>query len=257
MGETTVGATFPVSINSSKTNFMRLQLLVFLALTALASPAFGQAPAPTPTPAGAGALPDSVTVSIHVGSDNPEIHQLMMRVLHIDKLHVEAHDPRLAGRLFHLTYQEFRAGVPTAEKELTSSAARLMSFDKQGNFSMDAFARQVTETTLENQFHFAAGFNIKTFTAQPGLGGRYSLRNDLWPYKRLPTLGPAVPGRQSTATHTFPTGRKLPFLVYMLPYEAPDGFSYYCDVAHSKVPTGEWFARFHIPHFVVYYLRVE
>ena len=203
-----------------------------------------------------GARPDSVTVAVHFGSDNAELNQLMSRVLHIDKLHFEVHSPQLAGHVFHLTYQEVRNGVASPEKELAGNPARLLSFDKQGNFTMDAFARQATEATLENTFLFAAGANEKTFTAQPGQGGRYSLRADMWPYKALKTPGPAVAGRQPTAMHTFPVGQKVPFLVYTLPYEE-DGYLLYCQLAQSNVPVSEWFTKFKIAHFVVYNLVVE
>jgi hypothetical protein len=223
--------------------------IFFLLLLALFSPGWAWAQS-------ASIRPDSVAVTVHYGSDNAELHQLISRVLHIDKLHVEAHHPQLAGRLFHLTYQEVRNGVPDVEKELVGNAARLLSFDKQGKFTMDVFARQVTETMLENQFLFAAGATEKTFTAQPGKGGLYSLRPDIWPYKPLKTLEPAVPGTQPTATHTFAVGKKVPFLVYTLPYES-DGYLLYCDLAQSKVPVGEWYTKFKIAHFVVYNLVVE
>ena len=200
--------------------------------------------------------PDSVTIAVRFGSDNAELQQLMGSVLHVEKWHIEAHNPRLAGRLFHLTYQEVRNGVPGPEKELTGNPARLLSFDKQGNFTLDAFARQATETTLENTFLFAAGANEKTFVAQPGQGGRYSLRTDIWPYKTLKALAPAVPGQQPTATHTFPVGQKVPFLVYTLPYEL-EGYLLYCQLAQSKVPVSEWFKKFKIAHFVVYNLVIE
>lgn len=202
------------------------------------------------------ARPDSVLVSVHIGSDNAEMNQLMSQVLHIDKLHFEAHSPQLAGHLFHLTYQEVRNGVASPEKELTGNPARLLSFDKQGNFTLDAVARQATETTLENTFLFAAGATEKTFAAQAGQGARYSLRSDIWPYKTVKTLGPPVPGRRPTATHTFPVGQKVPFLVYTLPYES-EGYLLYCDLAQSKVPVSEWFVKFKIAHFVVYNLVVE
>lgn len=205
---------------------------------------------------GGGSRPDSVTITVRFGSDNAELQQLMGSVLHVEKWHIEAHHPRLAGRLFHLTYQEVRNGVPGPEKELTGNPARLLSFDKQGNFTLDAFARQATATTLENTFLFAAGANEKTYAAQPGQGGRYSLRTDIWPYKTLNTLAPAVPGQQPTAAHTFPVGQKVPFLVYTLPYES-EGYLLYCQLAQSKVPVSEWFKRFNIAHFVVYSLVVE
>lgn len=204
----------------------------------------------------AGASPDSVTISIRPGSDNAEIHQLMASVLHVEKWHIEAHNPQLAGRQFHLTYQEVRNGVPGPEQELTGSATRRPRFDKQGNFTLDAFARQATETTLVNQFYFAAGGVEKTFSSQPGPHPPYSLSPNIWPYKTLKPLRPVLPGQQPTAVHTFSVGKKVPFLVYTLPYES-DGYFLYCGVIQSKVPVNEWFAKFRIPHFVIYNLVVE
>jgi len=198
---------------------------------------------------------DSVAVSVHTGSDNPELNQLMGQVLHVEKWHVEVRQAQLAGKLFHLTYQEFRNGVPEVEKELVGNPVRLLSFNPQGHFAMDVFARQATETRLENQFLFAAGATVKSFSAVPGQGDRYSLRTDLWPYKARPALA-LVPGQQATAERKFPLGQKVPFLVYTLPYES-EGYLLYCALAQSKVPVKDWYAKYKIAHFVVYNLIIE
>jgi len=220
----------------------------FLTLLAVCSSFLAQAQATS-------ARPDSVTISVHFGSDNQELNQLMSRVLRVEKWHVEAQQAQLAGRQFHLTYQEFRNGIPDAEKELVGNAARLLSFDKQGKFTMDVFARQVTETRLENQFLFAAGATVKSFVPLPGKAGDYSLRTDIWPYKQRPGL-PAQPGAQPTSVHTFPVGKKVPFLVYTLPYES-EGYLLYCALAQSKVPVKDWYAKYKVAHFVVYNLVIE
>ena len=198
---------------------------------------------------------DSVAVSVHLGSDSPELNQLMTRVLHIEKWHVEVRNAQLAGKLFHLTYQEFKNGVPDVEKELVGNPARLLSFDPQGHFAMDVFARQSTETRLENQFFFAGGATVKSFTALLGKGNQYSMRTDIWPYKQRAALG-TTPGQQLTEERNFPVAKKVPFLVYTLPYES-DGYLLYCALAQSKVPLKEWYSKYKIPHFVVYNLIIE
>jgi hypothetical protein len=199
--------------------------------------------------------PDSVRIALRTGADNPELRQLLAHVLHIEKLHIEIQDPRLASKHFHLTYQEYRNGVPGVEKELAGDAARLISFDTQGRFSLDVFARQATETTLLNQFVFAAGRTEKSFTAVPGKGDLYSLRADIWDYRKRPgTLAPA--DQAPTVERHFPVGRKVPFLVYTLPYEE-DGWLLYCSLAQSKVPVANWYGKFQIPHFVVYNLVID
>lgn len=45
-------------------------------------------------------------------------------------------------------------------------------------------------------------------------------------------------------------------VVYTLPYESK-GWLLYCSLAQSRVPVGEWYQRFCIPHFVVYYVQIE
>lgn len=201
---------------------------------------------------------DSVLVASHFGSDKKEMHQLMSQVMHIEKLHVEAHSASQSAKRFHLTYQEYKNGAPGPEKELVGNVERLTSFDKQGNFVMDVFARQATETSLVNQFFFVNGATEKSFTVLPGAPGRYSLRQDIWPYKKRATSAPAAPDEQPTVERYFPVGKKVPFLVYTVPYEdKANGYLLYCNLAQSKVPVAAWYQQFNIAHFVVYSLVVE
>ena len=203
----------------------------------------------------AGALPDSVRVALRVGSDNQELNQLLAHVLHIEKLHFDLQDLRLAGKRFHLTYQEYRNGVPGAEKELADDPTRLTSFDPQGRFNFDVFARQATETTVRNQFIFAAGSTEESFTVLPGKGDLYSLRFDIWTYHQRPSaLASANP--PLTTERNFPVGKKVPFLVYTLPYEK-DGWLLWCSLAQSKIPVAKWYEKFKISHFVVYNLIID
>lgn len=201
---------------------------------------------------------DSVLVSSHFGSDNAEMNQLMSRVLHIEKLHIEARSPSQRAKRFHMTCQEYRNGAPGPETELVGDVERLTGFDAQGTFVLDVFARQATDTKLTNQFFFAGGATEKTFAALPGAAGPYSLRQDIWPYKPRKMLAPLPPDAQPTVERYFPVGKKVPFLVYTLPYQDKEsGYLLYCDLAQSKVPISDWYQRFNIAHFVVYNLVVE
>ncbi|MFD1871678.1 hypothetical protein [Hymenobacter bucti] len=200
--------------------------------------------------------PDSVRMALHFGSDNAELHQLMARALHVEKWHVDATNPRLAGKHFHLTYQEYRRGVAEAEKELVGDVARLLTFDAQGRFSFDVFAHQAAESRLEVQFLFAKGANIKSFEALPGKGALYSLRPDIWPYRPRQPATALGPGQQPTLERSFAAGQKVPFLVYTLPYEQP-GWLLYCQLVQSQTPVKDWYSAFNIPHFIVYNLTVE
>jgi len=221
---------------------------LFCLLASWATATYAQRPQAAPAA-------DSVRVALHLGSDNAELHQLMARVLHIEKWHIEASNPQLVGKHFHLTYQEYRNGVAEPEKELVGDMKRLLAFDASGRFSFDVFAHQNTEGQLEIQFLFAKGANIKTFEPQPGKGTSYGLRPDIWPYY---THRPAAlaPDQQPTQERSFAVGQKVPFLVYTLPYEE-DGWLLYCKLAQSKTPVSNWYSAYHIPHFIVYNLIVE
>lgn len=197
---------------------------------------------------------DSVMINVQFGSANKELNQLMSRVMHIEKLHFEVHNQSLAGKRFHLTYQEYKNGVAEAEKELVGDVNRLLTFDSQGTFSMDAFSRQVTENSVENQFLFKNGMTTKAFKPLVGRGDQYSLRSDIWPYKSAHKA--ATPEAVESEGQKFPVGKKVPFLVYTLPYEEK-GYLLYCSLAQSKVPITAWFDKFRISHFVVYNLIVE
>lgn len=198
---------------------------------------------------------DSVFITTHFGSDNKELDQLMSRVLRIEKHHFEVHNPTLAGKVFHLTFQEYRNGVPGPEKELTDNPKGLTSFDKAGNFTFDVFARQAGDASLENTFMFAQGMNVKSFKLVADRADQYSMRPDIWSYRRIKNPA-AASGARPSEGRNFPVGQKIPFLVYTLPYEE-DGFLYYCSVAHSKIPITSWYAKFKVPHFVVYNLIIE
>lgn len=220
--------------------------------------------APAPPAASVGATPaatvaaaptDSTTLRLTYGADSPELRKLMSRVLQIEQQHLSIRDARLAGKQFHLTFQEYRHGVPGPEKELVANGSRLTRFDSTGYFSVEVFSRQLSETQVETRFLFAAGMNVKAFDVEPPKGNLYSLRADIRSFRRVRGAAGGTADNPVTETH-LPLGIKVPLLVYTLPYEA-DGYLQWCTVAQSRVPVGEWYKRFKIPHFVVYNLRLE
>ncbi|SMB91078.1 hypothetical protein SAMN00120144_0630 [Hymenobacter roseosalivarius DSM 11622] len=199
--------------------------------------------------------PDSTTLRLTYGADNPELRKLMSRVLQIEQQRLSIHDSRLAGKQFHLTFQEYRNGVPSPEKELVANGSRLTRFDSTGHFSLEVFSRQVSEAKVENRFLFAAGMTVKAFDVVPQKGDLYSLRADIRPFRQVRGAA-GGPADNPITEARLPLGVKVPLLVYTLPYDGGD-YLQWCTVAQSQVPVGEWYKRFRIPHFVVYSLRIE
>ncbi len=203
----------------------------------------------TSTPA-----PDSTTVRLLYGAESADLTELMGRVLHVEKHRLELHDRRLAGRHLRLTLQEYRRGVPGPEKPLDSDAS-LTQLDSVGRLAITIYARQVAENKVENTFILLRAAMPRTFTALLGQADKYSLRFDIHPPHRSPDQTGAAPNSPATE-FKLPIGPAAVLAVYTLPYEK-DGFSYYCNLAQSRVPVADWYRRFRVLHFIVYRARVE
>jgi hypothetical protein len=190
---------------------------------------------------GASAQPvDSTTVKAVFGSANPELQELMA-VIGVEKQHIELDDPRLKGKFFSLTAQEYRHGVAQPAVNLTSRKV-LFQLDSNGKLAFDVYARAVDATTLEAFFRFARVGQSQQYKSEANQARQYSFRTDVLPYVKGQTK--------------IPVGKKFTFLVYTLPYEK-DGYYLYCDLAQSQVPIGEWYKRFGVKHFVAYQLLIE
>lgn len=197
--------------------------------------------------------PDSTTVRLLTGADEPELDELLARVLNIEKLRLQFADARLAGRTLHLTYQEFREGRPGPEQVLAKPA--VTQFDAQGRFAFTAYTRQLNEGQVETRFLLPRALVPRTFEAVAGRADQYSLRPDIRRQYRAADQSGRPPQSPASELH-LPIGPKVPLLVYTLPYES-EGWLLYCDLAQSRVPAAEWYQRFKVLHFVVFYMRVE
>jgi hypothetical protein len=176
--------------------------------------------------------------------------------LEVEKHRLQFHDPRLAGRHLHLSYQEFRQGVPGKELPLITATDRaLTQVDSLGQFSFTVYARQLSSEKVENRFLLPRVMLRREFQAATGRANQYSLRPDIHrQYRSKDQTGrPAID--PATEIH-LPIGPKVPLLVYTVPYEKY-GMLLYCGLAQSHVPLGQWYQQFKVPHFVVYYLRIE
>lgn len=183
---------------------------------------------------------DSTTVKAVFGSASPELQEFMT-VLGVEKQHIELNDPRLKGKFFTLTAQEYRHGVAQREVSLTNQK-ELFQLDSSGKLAFDVYARAVDATTLEAFFRFARVGQPRQYKAEANQARQYSFRTDILPYVKGQTK--------------IPVGEKFTFLVYTLPYEK-DGYYLYCALAQSQVPIGEWYKRFGVKHFVAYQLLIK
>lgn len=231
-----------------------MKSLFLFSLAALGSAVLPSPRAATPAPRLPQPAPDSTTVRVVHGADAPEMNEVLS-VLDVEKQRLSIHDSRLAGRLFHITYQEYRQGKAEPEKELTGQAARLLQFDSTGAFACTIYSRRAAETKVENRFLLPQGMVIRAFTADPKRADQYSLRADIHHLRRAADQT-GRPASSPASELQLPVGSKVPLVVYTLPYES-EGWLLYCSLAQSRVPVGEWYQRFHIPHFVVYYVRIE
>ena len=178
---------------------------------------------------------DSITVKAVFGSTNPEMQELM-EFLGVERHHIELNDPKLAGKLFHLTSQEYRNGVAQPEQDIFGFARHkeASQVDSTGKLAFDVYARTVDPTTIEAFFRLLRAGQRKTFKVKADDAGRYSFRTDILSYKNQKA--------------TIPIGKKFPFLVHTLPYDK-DGFSYYCTVAQGNLPVTDWYKQWFLSTF--------
>ena len=197
---------------------------------------------------------DSTTVRVLYGVENPDMDEVLGYVLHIEKHRLVLRDRRLAGRRLHITLQEYQRGVAGPEKELTQDAS-LTKLDSAGQFQFTIYSHPTTETKVENRFVLPRATTPKAFAAQPGQAGNYSLRFDIHALHRSADQTGGTT-RSPVSEFKLPIGPSALLAVYTLPY-AKEGMFYYCSLAQSRVPVADWYARFKVPHFVVYRVRVE
>jgi hypothetical protein len=199
-------------------------------------------------------IADSTTVRLLFGVENPDMDEVLNHVLRIEKYRLVLNDRRLAGHRLHITFQEYQRGVASPEKELTQDAS-LTKLDSAGQFQFTIYSRQTTESKVENRFVLPRAITPKSFTAVPSQANNYSLRFDIHPLHRsADQTGKTL--RSPVNEFKLPIGPAALLAVYTLPYEK-EGMFYYCNLAQSRVPVADWYARFKVPHFVVYRVRVE
>jgi hypothetical protein len=186
---------------------------------------------------------DSTFVKAIFSSTNPEMKDLMS-FLGVDKYHIEFNDPKLAGKFFHLTCQEYKNGIPQPEQDMFGFSRRKepLQIDSTGKFAFDIYARTVDLTTIEASFKLPRVTQRKAFTVEADDSKKFSFRTDVIPYK----------GEKAK----LPVGKKTLLFVHTLPY-LKDGFYYYCAVAESKVPVADWFKQFGVKHVIAYNLTLE
>lgn len=236
-----------------------MKLLFAVAFLGLLPGASLLSPAALPRLASPGAsalapAPDSTTVRLHYGAENAELDELLGRVLGVEKHHLVFQDRRLAGRHLHFTLQEYQRGVPGPEKPLSSDNS-LTQLDSAGRYQFTIYSRQKTDNQAENMFVLPRAYMPRRFSTSPGQVGSYSLRFDIHALRRAADQAGGTPASPVQAFR-LPLGTPAIFAVYTPPYEK-EGMYYYCNLAQSRVPVADWYAKFKVPHFVVYRVRVE
>lgn len=186
---------------------------------------------------------DSTTVKSVFGSTNSEMQELM-GFLGVERHHIELSDPKLAGKFFHLSCQEYRKGVAQPEQSMFGFDRHKepLQVDSTGKLAFDVYARTVDPTTIEAFFRLPRVGQRKTFKVDSMDARQYSFRTDILNYKNQQTK--------------IPVNKKFPFLVYTLPYEK-DGFYLYCALGQSQVPVANWYKQFGVKHFIAYQLVLE
>lgn len=181
------------------------------------------------------------TITIESGVDNKDMKELMS-FMDIEKQKIKLIGNALDGKRVNIGYKEYKNGKVIStrlltEGELLDKYFRAGKGDTQFSFNVLA-SSDIIDSTIKVHFFYPI-VNFHYF--QEGLDkSGYSLRV-----------------LQDNKNVQYKLGKQIPILCYSLPYkiEGTNGSSY-CILTAEDVPPSEWYDKYKVAHYIVYYLEV-
>jgi hypothetical protein len=188
---------------------------------------------------------DSTKAYVNWGSDNQEMNELYS-LLKIDPYHFKFTDKKLENKKFRFSYTEYKEGKMSYEnlfyKEGSETEKRATYRPTDSAFNFKVYAHKLNKDSVEIFFRFQRFGQAYIFKTLPT--NDYSLRD------ATSSLGKRF--------SSIPVGKKIPFLVYALPYEDKKypGQKFYCALTGDGVPPEKWGEVYGVKHYVVFYLEI-
>jgi hypothetical protein len=188
---------------------------------------------------------DSIRLGAKFGSYNEEMTELyQMTNMEVYQFHLSLAEVK--NKKVKFSYVEYKDSAFSPEKPIGSG---LDMKNPRGNFENDSIytfkiaALKPKEDRVDMWFRFPLfGLGRPRFNTLSNVSDRYSLRDF------ITTTG---------SSHSYiPVGKKVPFLVYSLPYEK-DGMLYYCSITTDGIQPEKWARTYGIKHYIIFYIKIE
>lgn len=184
---------------------------------------------------------DSTRVRVTWGSENGEMNELY-GLLKIDHYKFRFSDEKLKNRKIVISYAEYKGGKLVMQSSGSSSPAHTLYRQTDTAYLLKVFAHKTAKDSAAFLFKFPRmGMEIKFKTLETS---DYSLRD-----------AASSLGKQFSYV---PIGKKIPFLVYSLPYEDKKrpGSKLYCSLTNNAVAPEKWGDVYGVAHYIIFYLEI-
>lgn len=186
---------------------------------------------------------DSVHVNTYPGFENKELYDVFA-FQGITQNRIEFVGKGLKGKQVLISFEEYKEGKIICKDKITSGLPENFYQATSDTFKLKLLCQSKGDST-QIAFYFKR-FSTNTVLQTPQSNNAYSMRFV------LPSAGKTVIPIPLDA-------KKHAILSYSLPYEIPEepGAAYYCALTAEGIPPEQWWEKYHVKHYTIFYVQFK
>ena len=195
---------------------------------------------------------ESVIVKYEYGPEDQALIDLF-RFQEIDYYKFTFSENSFKDKFFEISYTEYNNGKSSGEKIFTESEAMksLMKISRNPlSFEIKVMSQKITEHTAKFLFIFNKRMGKEISYEILHQNPSYSLRTPIRGHNHRDDES-VIPGDRIFIE------KKIPLLVYSLPYKNPQGNYQYCQLTAENIPPEKWGEHYGIKHYIIFYLEIK
>jgi len=184
---------------------------------------------------------DTTFMKVNTGTTDKQLADIL-KFEGIEEYDVEISNHKLKGKPVLISYEEYMDGEMVKEKTLSElpegwPASSLNAASDTVRFKL---LSQEKDNVAKVNFKYS-GFSFQELFETPHHTGAYSMRE-------------IFGDEEKNAKHVGNKEKKALF-VYTLPFEG-DHNKYYCTATSTDVPVTQWWDKYHVKHYIIFYVQV-
>lgn len=189
------------------------------------------------------AAQDSVSVDIRWGTTDKQLTDIL-RFQGIEQNELFLTGKKLKGKIFTLSYEEYKEGKIIKTAVLTKGLPDNLMQATEDTFRIKLLSQPHGDST-SIAFMYPR-FTSQTYYKTVEQAGHYSMRNvassDGKNFLKLPA-----------------NKEKQAIFSYSLPYETAEnpGQQFYCKLTSEGIPPSQWWEKYHVKHYFIFYLQIS